>query len=80
MSKFNDIHGLFKYVKKQNFMFDYSDIKPTAGFNHRFSGQLIGDKVAELTDEDNHVVAIALDGFIEDCQRLRDDLLPKKLI
>jgi hypothetical protein len=83
MAKFEDIHGLFKYVKKQIFMQHYAKINPNSGFNHRFSGQIVSRfadgktidrKKLELSKDDYKIIADGLDVFILDCIEFRDKL------
>lgn len=72
MAKFETIHDVFRYVKKENFMIDYSDINPKGGFNHRFCGRTNGGKVMALTDGDNESLNKALDLFIGDLIEFRE--------
>lgn len=75
MAKFDSVHGLFKYVKKESFMLDYGGINPKGGFNHRFCGtDTNGVHVKELTENDKRVIADGLDGFIVDCLVVRDGI------
>lgn len=73
MAKFNTIHEFFLYVKKDKFMKDYTDIKPTGGFNHRFSGKKDGQEIG-LKLHDVNEIDIAIGEFMKDAQDLRDRL------
>lgn len=78
--QFDTIHGMFKFVKKDIFMKTYSDIRPSGGFNHRFSGKLRKGKPAQMDEDDVLNVLLALDKFIIDCQELRKNFVfPDKI-
>lgn len=75
MAKFDSVHGMFSYIKKQGFMYDYTTINPKGGFNHRFCGTgTNGVSGAELTKGDKRAIADGLDLFIRDCQSVRDKI------